>query len=158
MGYSRILLDGHYLPALMSLIGAAEKEILIATFKIQSSPKTYAKKLMSIYTGLARAVNRGVKVKILTNLFTGGNLAAHVNTVTARQLRQYGIEVQGLKKPRIVHSKICVVDGQACIIGSHNFSTRALVSNYETSIYIKDVTISNILRTSFCSLWEESGL
>lgn len=152
----RILVNEHFGPAVCDIISHAKKEILMCYFKIQSSPRPDGRKIMAIYSALVRAKNRGVEIKVLTNLHTGSSLAAYINTRTARQLRKYGITVRGFNRPKVAHTKLCLVDSEVYIIGSHNITKQAIGRNYELSLLIKDAATAASIKSSFLSFWSLS--
>lgn len=154
--HTKLLIDEQFCPALIKIIDLAKKEILLSTFKFQSSNKPYARKLMSLHAALIAARYRGVNVKILTNIHHGPNLLPHQNRLATQLLEESGILVRGTTLSRIVHGKICIIDTERFIIGSHNITAKALRSNFECSMLVESRELSEELRARFITVWEGS--
>jgi cardiolipin synthase len=54
-------------------------------------------------------------------------------------------------QPRMLHSKVLLIDGAFAILGSANFDNRSFVTNFEMSIAVHEVHISHELER----VWNE---
>lgn len=88
--------------------------------------------------GVARAIARGVSVRILTNsLSTTDNLWAQAGYVgSERRLVQSGIELWEYHGEESLHSKVAVIDDRWLIVGSFNLDPRSEYLNSEIAIEI----------------------
>jgi putative cardiolipin synthase len=88
--------------------------------------------------GLARAIERGVKVRILTNsLSTTDNLWAQAGYVgSERRLVQSGIELWEYHGEESLHSKVAVIDGRWLVVGSFNLDPRSEYLNSEIAVEV----------------------
>jgi phosphatidylserine/phosphatidylglycerophosphate/cardiolipin synthase-like enzyme len=87
----------------------------------------------SLRRGLAAALDRGVRVRILTNsLATTDNLWAQAGYVGMRQrLATMGVELWEYDGPGSIHTKAGVMDRQTAIVGSFNLDPRSANLNTE---------------------------
>lgn len=140
----------------VSIIDNAKKEILLSTFKMQHSSKPKGKKVSAIYTALINAHNRGIKIKILTNISSGNDFLAMSNKIASKILSNNGIEVRGLQNGKITHAKICIVDDDIILIGSHNITMRAFNQNFECSLLLKNLDLAKEMKEIFIKYWNVS--
>ena len=81
------------------------------------------------------AVRRGVDVRVILPRRSNHPLPDIVRGVTLRQLQEAGGLVM-FYGPRMLHSKIVLMDEQAAVLGSANMDIRSLLLNYETAMFI----------------------
>lgn len=77
----------------------------------------------------------GVDVKIIVPSQSDQLLADLARNFYARQLHKNGAKLFGYQ-PKLLHSKIVVIDDHTAIIGSANMDIRSLYLNYEISLFI----------------------
>ncbi|MEP7008818.1 MAG: phosphatidylserine/phosphatidylglycerophosphate/cardiolipin synthase family protein [Acidobacteriota bacterium] len=116
--------------------------------------------------GLARALERGVKVRILTNsLSTTDNLWAQAGYVgSERRLVQSGIELWEYHGEESLHSKVAVIDGRWLVVGSFNIDPRSEYLNSEIAVEVDSPELAaaeqEVMATHLASSWriDERGL
>ncbi len=86
---------------------------------------------------LKRAVKRGVKVEIMLSVKNDIPLTPDCGFYNAHKLMKNGCDVW-LYKPGFHHTKIIMVDGQFCTVGSANLNARSLRWDYEDNAVIID--------------------
>lgn len=101
---------------------------------------------------LVDAHSRGVDVRVLLEGCRGVVDTSAVNYLTER-----GIAVVLDPENITTHAKMIVLDAQAVILGSTNWSNSALNSNNETNVEIKDPSIAELYEEYFQTLWEVPG-
>jgi len=153
-----ILHNEQFLPRLIGCLESANKEVFISTFKMQSSNSPAGRKIMSLYSALIDAAERGVSIKVLCNFFNGISGGCHYNTHTARQFKHSNIEYRGPNNSRIIHSKIAIFDRSISIIGSHNLSIKSNNSNYETSVIFECPAFSTELSYRFLQEFQNATI
>jgi len=94
--------------------------------------------------GLARALERGVAVRILTNsLSTTDNLWPQAGYVGKRDnLVRQGVELWELAGERTLHTKAAVIDGKTAIVGSYNLDPRSEHLNSEVAVVMEDPALA----------------
>ncbi len=86
---------------------------------------------------LKRAVKRGVKVEIMLSVKNDVPLTPDCGFYNAHKLMKKGCDVW-LYKPGFHHTKVMMVDGQFCTVGSANLNARSLRWDYEDNAVIID--------------------
>lgn len=89
---------------------------------------------------LRRALERGVRVRILTNsMNTTDNLWPQAGYVGYRKpLVRRGVELWEYQGPESLHSKTAVIDGETVLVGSFNLDPRSERLNSELIIVMRD--------------------
>ena len=91
----------------------------------------------SVTRAITRAIRRGVKVEIMLSSKSDIPLTPDCALYQARKLMKRGAEVW-LYKPGFHHSKIMMVDGRNCTVGSTNLDARSLKCDFEENAVIID--------------------
>lgn len=117
---------------LLALLDAAEESVVI------ESP--YLVPSRAFRRGLRRALQRGVRVRILTNsLATTDNLWPQAGYVGKRKdLVREGVELWELTGERTLHTKAAAIDGETVIVGSYNLDPRSEHLNTEVAVVLDD--------------------
>jgi phosphatidylserine/phosphatidylglycerophosphate/cardiolipin synthase-like enzyme len=139
---TKLVVGKAYHKSALSLIDGASRSIEILMYEwkwYENDPGSYVQRLNQ---AIIRAVRRGVKVRALVN-----------EAGQAERLRVLGIEARTNFSSVVMHTKALVVDGEHVLIGSHNFTEKAMTSNIETSIYYCDKEQARQLADLMISLW-----
>ncbi len=91
----------------------------------------------SVTQALTRAIRRGVKVEIMLSSKSDIPLTPDCALYQAHKLMKRGAVVW-LYKPGFHHSKIMMVDGRYCTVGSTNLDARSLKCDFEENAVIID--------------------
>ena len=86
---------------------------------------------------LRRAVKRGVKVEVMVSAHSDIPLTPDCVFYNVHKLMKKGVDVW-LYQPGFHHSKIIMVDGRFCTVGSANLNARSLSWDYEENAVIID--------------------
>jgi cardiolipin synthase A/B len=124
------------------LIRSAKKEILIET--------PYFVPPIRIRQALARAVERGVKVKILLPCKSNYQVLDIIRNRYLGRLFRKGIEIN-YYTPSPLHSKLLIVDDKFFILGSSNLDYRCLIHQYEINLLGRDKMIISKLKEFYDS-------
>ena len=116
--------------------------------------------------GLARAIERGVRVTILTNsLSTTDNLWAQAGYVgSERRMVKSGIELWEYHGEESLHSKVALIDGRFLVVGSFNLDPRSEYLNSEIAVEVDSPELvaaeQAIMAIHLASSWriDERGL
>ena len=87
----------------------------------------------SVTRALTRAIRRGVKVEIMLSSKSDIPLTPDCALYQARKLQKRGARVW-LYKPGFHHSKIMMVDGRYCTVGSTNLDARSLFRDERSDV------------------------
>lgn len=91
----------------------------------------------SVSKALKRAIDRGIKVEIMVSAKSDVPLTPDCVFYNAHKLMKRGAHVW-LYQPGFHHSKIMMVDGRFCTVGSTNLDARSLRFDYEENAVIID--------------------
>ncbi len=102
----------------------------------------------SIHKALKNAIDRGVKVDIMLSAKSDIPLTPDCALYYAHKLMKRGANVW-LYKPGFHHSKIMMVDGRFCTVGSTNLDARSMRFDYEENAVIIDTCTTRELDDMF---------
>lgn len=86
---------------------------------------------------LKRAVKRGVKVEVMVSAKSDIPLTPNCVFYNVHKLMKHGVDVY-IYEPGFHHTKIIMVDGLFCTVGSANLNSRSLRFDYEENAVIID--------------------
>ena len=104
---------------------------------------------------LKKAAKRGVKVEIMLSVKNDIPLTPDCGFYNAHKLMKKGCDIW-LYKPGFHHTKIIMVDGQFCTVGSANLNARSLRWDYEDNAVIIDPCTTQQLSDLFDSQKKDS--
>ncbi|HJT31096.1 MAG TPA: phosphatidylserine/phosphatidylglycerophosphate/cardiolipin synthase family protein [Pirellulales bacterium] len=99
---------------------------------------------------LAAAVDRGVRVTLLTNSLasTDQMLVAATFTNQKHWLLARGVRIWEQAGPNHLHAKTAVIDGRIAYVGSYNFDPRSEYLNTETGVIVDDPVVAAVVSNS----------
>jgi cardiolipin synthase len=103
-----------------------------------------------IKKALKDAAKRGVKVEIMLSVKSDVPLTPDCGFYNAHKLMKHGCTIW-LYKPGFHHTKIIMVDGRFCTVGSANLNSRSLSWDYEENAVIIDPCTTDELSNLFDS-------
>ncbi|MGN1255326.1 MAG: phosphatidylserine/phosphatidylglycerophosphate/cardiolipin synthase family protein [Prevotella sp.] len=103
-----------------------------------------------IKKALKDAAKRGVKVEIMLSVKSDVPLTPDCGFYNAHKLMKHGCTVW-MYKPGFHHTKIIMVDGRFCTVGSANLNSRSLSWDYEENAVIIDPCTTDELSNLFDS-------
>lgn len=111
---------------IINAIDSAQRTIEVQAYQLTSAP---------IAASLDKAHRRGVKVITILDKSQSKNAAVY--------LIDHNIPVWIDRKVSIAHNKVMIIDGNAVITGSYNFSNAAQYRNAENVVFIKSNDIAS---------------
>ena len=102
----------------------------------------------TVTRALTRAIKRGVKVEIMLSSKSDIPLTPDCALYQARKLMKRGATIW-LYEPGFHHSKIMMVDGRYCTVGSTNLDARSLKCDFEENAVIIDKATTRELDDMF---------
>ena len=109
----------------------------------------------SVKKAIKRAIKRGIKVDIMLSAKSDIPRTPDCALYNAHKLMKRGAHVW-LYKPGFHHSKIIMVDGRFCTVGSTNLDARSLRFDYEENAVIVDTAVTRQLDQMFTRDIQES--
>ena len=108
-----------------------------------------------IKKALRKAIKRGVKVEIMLSTRSDIPLTPDCGFYNAHKLMKRGAEVW-MYEPGFHHTKVIMVDGRVCTVGSANLNARSLSWDYEENAVIIDKNTTGELDRLFNSEKKDS--
>jgi phosphatidylserine/phosphatidylglycerophosphate/cardiolipin synthase-like enzyme len=131
-------------------INGARKSVYMEAFALTDE---------EVINALVAARRRGVEVKVLLD---ANKPVLYPNLKTADTLRAAGIEVRwydaSIDTEEKLHSKMALVDGEATILGSANFSYGGLSVNHEASVEVISQAVGAAFTRLFLDRFHNKGL
>ena len=137
--------------ALLSMIYLARKRFWVVT--------PYFVPDDALCQALLLAVRRGVDVRIILPRRSNHPLPDIVRGIALRQIQDAGGMIM-FYAPKMLHSKVVLMDQQVAVLGSANMDIRSLLLNYETAMFVYSVDeitsveqyIENIMAQCDCGI------
>lgn len=139
---NELIVGNAYFKKALALIEGASLSIDVVMYEWKWYANDPSSHVQRLNQALVRAVRRGVKVRALVN---EGRQCALLN--------ELGIEAKTNLASIVMHTKAVIVDREHVLMGSHNFTEKAMTSNIETSTYYRDAEIAKQLSDYMLSLW-----
>lgn len=136
-----VLNDEKYYYFILNQISNAEKELNIIMFSIYQCKKT-----QDIINEVINARKRGVMVRVILD----GEIESNKIVNNLFSSERIPVKLTNIQR---IHNKLIIVDDKSAIIGSHNWTDKALFENRESSVAITDKNIINDEKEYFESLW-----
>jgi phosphatidylserine/phosphatidylglycerophosphate/cardiolipin synthase-like enzyme len=136
-----LLNDEKYYYYVLNTLSSAKKEINIIMFSMYKCKKT-----ADLIYALINARKRGVMVRVILD----GEVES--NRTLKHLLSSERIPVKLTNHQRI-HNKLIIVDDNIVVLGSHNWTDKALFENRESSVAIIDKKIVKREKDYFELLW-----
>ena len=152
------IVNADYLTYLTDLIRNAESSIELLMFAARYYQGKSGNKVNEFWQLLNRTAARGVLVRVLLNSnFYQGDSAQH-NRFIAGHFKAPNFHAALSGKSTRLHSKLFIVDDRIVVVGSHNYSTRAFSSNFETSVVVYSPEVAAEFKSHFERLWKSRQL
>ena len=156
MPKAKLLFDEKYVPAAAALIKAAKKEILVMAYLMTAPGGKKPGREELLYAELLGGMRRGLDCKIIINHTTPENKMIKENIKASKYMKIRGVDCRAVSRNRTVHAKMIIIDGVSLIVGSHNWTRRAMERNIEASIQVDMTEVVKIARERFLELWEKA--
>jgi cardiolipin hydrolase len=131
----------HCRNAIVQHLNIAKKRLKICVFTISDDIITEA---------ILRAQRRGVMVMLLTDNDKSFDLGSDIE-----QLSKAGISVKMDKTSDHMHHKFMIVDNEAVLSGSYNWTRSAAKFNHENVVVLKEEEMVKSFMAEFDKLWSE---
>ena len=102
-----------------------------------------------LVTALGLAANRGIQVDVVIPERSNQRLVDWATRPNLAPLLPEGVRIWR-NKPPFEHSKLMVVDGLWCMIGSANWDMRSLRLNFELNLEVYDAALAERLESIIC--------
>ena len=153
----RVLVESEFLPAVVRLVGGAERSVDVCMFEWGWYPGRRDGTVQSLNRALGRVTQRGVRVRLLLHNESVKGVLGKRNRKLAHEMEVMGCKVRLGGTGKVLHAKFWVIDGVTAVVGSHNISQRACKGNAEVSVVVEDAEAVGKLSGYFERLWTTYG-
>lgn len=126
--------------AYVAAIDAAQEKIQIVN--------PYPTNVKSVRRALRRALRRGVKVEMMVSAKSDVPITPDVVALEMKKLAKCGADIF-YNQNGFHHSKVMIVDGKFCTVGSTNLDARSFLYDYEVNSFILDQPTTYVLQQIF---------
>ena len=126
--------------AYVAAIDAAQHHIQIVN--------PYPTNVKSVRRAMRRALKRGVRMEIMVSAKSDVPITPDVVALEMKKLAKRGAEVY-YNQTGFHHSKVMMVDGRYCTVGSTNLDARSFCFDYEVNSFIFDAATTRQLQQIF---------
>lgn len=152
------LLSGDdWAPTFCAYLDAAQHSIEIAQYCITTKWDTSPGVSGNVYAALRAARARGLTCRALLARHKQSSVSRNFNQFADIQMTGSGWIVRRAKPKNLLHSKLCIIDREHIILGSHNFTMAASISNIDLSILISGRELARSFVQWFETQWASRG-
>ncbi len=145
-----ILTPDNYIDVVVDFIKTARRTIC---FQNQSfGTKTIGGRYRELLDALLVKQKEGVDLRIIFRSFGGADDRDVISNA-----KDFGFETKRIRKQKNCHTKGIVIDGEAVLMGSHNWTTAGTNFNRDASLIFYDRDIAKFFETLFDYDWERIG-
>ena len=109
-----------------------------------------------LYREVFKVIKRGVGCRVIINYARPESKMVKQNVGAVRYMTERGAKCKAVSRNRTVHAKMIIIDGVSLIMGSHNWTARAMERNVEASIQVDNREVVKVARERFLELWEKA--
>jgi phosphatidylserine/phosphatidylglycerophosphate/cardiolipin synthase-like enzyme len=132
-----VLLTGDsWAPYLCRAIQAAQTSIQIAHYSISTRWNARKVAKFNVYSELLSAPKRGIRCSALIAVHKRSAATARFNATALYELSQAGWSVHLIPYKKLLHAKLFIFDGELSVLGSHNITQTASITNIDLSLAI----------------------
>jgi len=132
------------------LIRSANSTIEILSYVFNCNLKKKSDLVHLIFIELKKFVSRGHTVTFICDFPRLHKPNYHTTKFFTRRFKESGFNVYYLHSSFSQHSKLLLFDRRVAILGSHNLTTRSVISPYDTSLFFDDP----VLVSTVCSYYD----
>ena len=140
---NEVLLSKEFTGRILQLIKEAKESVYIFMFDWRWYKNDFSCDVSLINQALVQAVRRGVSVNALINY-----------AELEQTLNKVGIKARKVQTQKLLHAKSIVLDRHLVVLGSHNLTQNAMLSNVEMSLVVDDSELAERIIKYFESIWQ----
>jgi len=149
-------LTSDYAYTLLDLIRHASKSIDILTYVAKFNMYKKSDKALLIFLALKSFSGNPSNIRIILDFPKPYKPNYAPNRFSTRRFKEANFNVRYLNSGSTQHAKLFIVDSKLAIFGSHNFTTKSVISTYDLSLLLDDHDLLSYLISYFNRLWDNS--
>jgi DNA uptake protein ComE-like DNA-binding protein len=151
-----VLANHAYVPAARERIASAATSVSLMVFLGSAAPGEVDRAPLPLVEALEAAAARGVEVRVILDQDDGGEPYGSVliNRPLVTRLLSGAVKVKLDTKLILLHSKVLVIDREACVVGSHNWTGAGFTRTHELSVLVDNRAVASAFGDRFDKLWD----
>lgn len=145
-----------YAYTLLDLIRHTTKSIDILSYVVKFNMYKKSDKALLIFLALKSFPGNPHNIRIILDYPKPSKPNYHCNRFSVRRFNEANFNVRYLNSGDTQHAKLIILDQKAAIFGSHNFTTKSVISSYDISLLLDDPDLLSYFTNYFDRLWETS--
>lgn len=149
-------ITAQYAYQVLALIKTTSSCIDILSYVVKFNMYKKSDKALLIYLALKTLANEGKQIRIILDYPKSYKPNFNTNRFSVRRFLQAGFKVRYLYSGDTQHAKLFIFDQSKVILGSHNWSTKSVISRYDVSLLLDDPGVVSYLNFYYDNLWQHS--
>jgi len=149
-----VLYGSDYASTVEYLIKNATTSVFVSSYRVDLGARVFDKWSLRLVCSVIDAKKRGLDVKVFCHYPTPVRGITKANESALRHLNNNDVPCFRLPRNRTIHAKAVIVDDEYVVLGSHNWSSKSLSSNFELSILVRSPGFASAVRGSMCRALE----
>jgi len=150
------ILTSDYAYCILGLIRSSGSSIDILSYIVNCNLYKKSDKANLIYLELKKFWAPEKPVRVILDYPKVHKPNYHPNKFFTRRFKESGFDVRYLHSGTTQHAKLLIFDNKIAVAGSHNLTSRSVVSMYDLSFLIDDPVVVTSLICYYKSIWESS--
>jgi len=150
------VLTSDYARHLITLIRSSKSSIDVLSYIFNCNLYKKSDKANLIFIELKKFVTQGKKIRVVFDYPRLHKPNYNPVKFFTRRFKEAGFYVRYLHSGTTQHAKLLIFDSKLAVSGSHNLTTRSVVSPHDISLTIDDPTLLSTLVLYYNSVWESS--
>jgi len=150
------VLTSDYARYLITLIRSSKSSIDVLSYIFNCNLYKKADKANLIFLELKKFVTRGKKIRVVFDYPRLHKPNYNPVKFFTRRFKEAGFDVRYLHSSTTQHAKLLIFDDKLALSGSHNLTTRSVVSPHDISLLFDDPRLLTFLVSYYNSVWESS--
>lgn len=150
------VLTSGYAYEIIKLARMARRSIDVLCYIFNCNLYKKSDKANLIFLELKKSVSSHKKVRFILDFPRIHKPNYHPNMFFTRRFKEIGIDLRYFHSGTTQHAKLLIFDNKIAVTGSHNLTSRSVVSDNDISLLISDPTLVKTLIDYFSGIWENS--
>lgn len=150
------ILTHDYAYMLLDMIRHASTSIDILSYVVKFNMYKKSDKALLIFLALKAFSGDPHNIRFILDYPKPYKPNYHCNRFSTRRFKEANFNVRYLHSGSTQHAKLIILDRNAAIFGSHNLTTKSVISSYDISLLLDDPDLLSYFTNYFDRLWENS--
>ena len=150
------VLTHDYAYTLLDLIRHTTTSIDILSYVVKFNMYKKSDKALLLFLALKNYPGQPHNVRIILGSPKRYKPNYGCNLFSTRRFKEANFNVRYLNSADTQHAKLIILDRKLAIFGSHNFTTKSVISSYDISLLLDDPNLLSFFNSYFLRLWQNS--